>query len=62
MARINTIMLERTGHTAAQARNFIAHGMLINALLAIEATGLAGKEPRLADLTACTLGAVGGAL
>ncbi|MBF6214824.1 TetR/AcrR family transcriptional regulator [Nocardia puris] len=51
-----TLVVERTGCTPQRAREFIANGMLLNALLAMNATGHADGDPALAALAACALG------
>lgn len=48
--------IRSTGCTAEQARDFIAHGMLLNVLLAMGAPEDAGAGGPLAELTACAFG------
>ncbi len=55
MAYVYGLIIDRTGCTPDQARDFLAHGMLINVLLAIEAPAHAGDDPGLAELTVCTI-------
>lgn len=47
---------ERTGEGEDEARVFVAHGMLIDVLLAVGATEHFGEDPALDALTACTFG------
>ncbi|TDE90908.1 TetR/AcrR family transcriptional regulator [Occultella glacieicola] len=54
-ARIFALYLDRTGGTAEEARNFLAHGMLLNVLFAIEAPQHAATGGALADLVRCAL-------
>jgi AcrR family transcriptional regulator len=55
MARIYDV-LRGTGATAEQAAAFVAHGMLLNVMLAMRAPEHLGDSPGLADLTACVFG------
>ena len=55
MAHVYTMMIDRTGCTPDQARDFLAHGMLINVLLAIEAPAHIGGDPARAERTRCTI-------
>ncbi|MFC6005503.1 TetR/AcrR family transcriptional regulator [Angustibacter luteus] len=48
---------ERTGASADDARMFVAHGMLINVLMASGAPLHLGEDPDLDALTECTFGA-----
>jgi AcrR family transcriptional regulator len=50
------LYLERTGHGPDEARVFVAHGMLINVLLAVNATEHGGESPALDALALCTFG------
>ena len=47
---------ERTGEDEDSARIFVAHGMLINVLLAVGAPEHGGEDPALDALTLCTFG------
>jgi AcrR family transcriptional regulator len=47
---------ERTGEGPDQARVFVAHGMLINVLLAVNATEHLGESSALDALAMCTFG------
>ena len=47
---------ERTGEGENEARVFVAHGMLINVLLAVGAPEHAGEDAALDALTVCTFG------
>jgi AcrR family transcriptional regulator len=49
-------VLRGTGATAEQATAFVAHGMLLNVMLAMRAPEHLGDSPGLADLTACVFG------
>lgn len=57
LAEAFRLFSERTGAEADEARAFVAHGMLINVLLAVGAPEHAGEDPDLAELVRCTLGA-----
>lgn len=50
------LYLERTGEGPDEARNFVAHGMLINVLLAVNATEHLSENPALDALASCTFG------
>jgi AcrR family transcriptional regulator len=50
------LYLERTGEGPDEARVFVAHGMLINVLLAVNATEHLSGNPALDALAACTFG------
>jgi len=50
------LYLERTGQGPDEARVFVAHGMLINVLLAVNATEHLGESPALDALSLCTFG------
>lgn len=47
---------DRTGGTDEEARAFVAHGMLINVLVATKAPEHVGEEPDVDALTLCTMG------
>ncbi len=47
---------DRTGGTQDEARDFVAHGMLINVLVATQAPEHAGEDPDVDALTLCTMG------
>ena len=47
---------ERTGAGPDEARTFVAHGMLINVLLAVNATEHLSENPALDALAECTFG------
>ncbi len=47
------------GCTAERATAFIAHGMLLNVMLAMRAPDHLGESAGLADLTACAFGEEG---
>jgi hypothetical protein len=51
-----SLYLERTGQGSDEARIFVAHGMLINVLLAVNATEHPGESQALDDLALCTFG------
>lgn len=53
MGRIHTLVAGRTGAPDDQVRDFIAHGMLINVLVAIDAPAHPGAHPGLDALTSC---------
>jgi AcrR family transcriptional regulator len=50
------LYVERTGEGPDEARVFVAHGMLINVLLAVNATEHLSENPALDALAACTFG------
>ena len=54
MGRIFAV-LRRTGGTDEQLRAFVAHGMLINVLVAMRAPEHLGEGGPLADLMACAM-------
>lgn len=56
MAEIYTQIRERTGCTPERARTFIANGMLLNTLVAMEAPEHAHENPALAELSVCAFG------
>ena len=57
MSAIYQQLRTRTGCTPEQARGFIAHGMLLNILLAMDAPDHAAEDPALAELAVCAFGA-----
>ncbi len=56
MSKIYTQIRTRTGCTPEHARTFIANGMLLNTLLAMEAPQNADHDPALAELSVCAFG------
>jgi len=58
MAEIYQV-LRRTGCTAEQATEFVAHGMLLNVMLAMRAPEHLDESDSLADLTSCAFGEEG---
>lgn len=56
MAKVYTQIRESSGCTPEQARSFIASGMLLNTLFAMEAPQHAGDDPALGELTMCAFG------
>ncbi|MBM4586724.1 TetR family transcriptional regulator [Rhodococcus hoagii] len=56
MAKIYTQIRTRTGCTPEHARTFIANGMLLNTLVAMEAPQHADRDPALAELSVCAFG------
>jgi AcrR family transcriptional regulator len=50
------LYIERTGQGSDEARTFVAHGMLINVLLAVNATEHLSESPALDALALCTFG------
>ena len=50
------LYVERTGEGPDEARIFVAHGMLINVLLAVNATEHLSENPALDALAVCTFG------
>lgn len=55
MSEIYTIV-RRTGCTAERATEFVAHGMLLNVLLALGVPEHAGESPVLRDMAGCAFG------
>ena len=49
-------VIMRTGCTAERATAFVAHGMLLNVMLAMRAPEHVGDSGALADMTACAFG------
>ncbi len=49
-------VIRGTGCTAEQATGFVAHGMLLNVMLAMRAPEHVGESGALADMTACAFG------
>jgi AcrR family transcriptional regulator len=49
-------ILKRTGGTDEQARDFVAHGMLLNVMLAMRAPEHVSESGALAQLTVCAFG------
>ncbi|MBH0776173.1 TetR/AcrR family transcriptional regulator [Nocardia bovistercoris] len=56
VASLYALLVERTGCEPERAREFIARGMLLNALLAMNAPGHVADDPALAALADCALG------
>ena len=56
MSKIYTQIRTRTGCTPEHARTFIANGMLLNTLLAMEAPQNSENDPALAELAVCAFG------
>lgn len=56
MGTIFRLLRERTGCTPDRAREFIAHGMLLNTLLAMEAPEHVDEDESLRELTICAFG------
>ena len=56
MSKIYTQVRDRSGATPEQARTFIANGMLLNTLVAMEAPQHAGEDADLAELAVCAFG------
>lgn len=55
LARAFELYLSRTGGAVEEARDFVAHGMLLNVLFSLEAPAHAHEDPRIAELVRCTL-------
>jgi AcrR family transcriptional regulator len=53
LAGVARLHRERTGGDADATQAFVAHGMLINTVLALGVPEHAGEDPDLADLAAC---------
>ncbi|ANS27608.1 TetR family transcriptional regulator [Rhodococcus opacus] len=56
MSRLYTQIRTRTGCSPEQARTFIANGMLLNTLLAMQVPEHAGQDPALEELAVCAFG------
>ncbi|WP_097211148.1 TetR/AcrR family transcriptional regulator [Rhodococcus sp. OK270] len=56
MSEIYTQIRTRTGCTPEEAREFIAKGMLLNVLLAMQAPEHFDEDPALAELSECAFG------
>ncbi|WP_338892788.1 TetR/AcrR family transcriptional regulator [Rhodococcus sovatensis] len=56
MAAIYTQIKDSTGCTPDEARDFIANGMLLNCLLAMQAPQFAEDDPALGELAICAFG------
>ncbi|MFH5206842.1 TetR/AcrR family transcriptional regulator [Antrihabitans sp. NCIMB 15449] len=56
MSAIYQQLIRRTGCTPERAREFIAQGMLLNVLLAMQAPEHAHQDPALAELSSCAFG------
>ncbi|GEL94324.1 TetR/AcrR family transcriptional regulator [Cellulomonas composti] len=54
------LFIERTGESSDEARQFVAFGMLINVLMAVDATAHAGEDAGLDALVTCVGEAVQG--
>jgi AcrR family transcriptional regulator len=56
LSEVFRLYLERTGEGPDEARVFVAHGMLINVLLTVNATEHLSESPALDALAVCTFG------
>ncbi len=56
LAEAFRLFRDRTGGTEEDARVFVAHGMLINVLVATRAPEHVGEDPDVDALTLCTMG------
>jgi len=56
MSQIYALLRDRTGCTPERAREFIAQGMLLNTLLAMQAPEHAEEDPALQELAVCAFG------
>ncbi len=56
MSQIYSLLRDRTGCTPERAREFIAQGMLLNTLLAMQAPEHADEDPALQELSVCAFG------
>lgn len=56
MSAIYTLLRSRTGSTPEQVRDFVAHGMLLNVLLSMQAPEHGAEDPALQELAACSFG------
>ncbi|HEY0118711.1 MAG TPA: TetR family transcriptional regulator [Cellulomonas sp.] len=60
LGEVHRMFLERTGGTPDEGRTFIATGMLINVLLAVDAPAHLGEDTGMDTLLACVLAGVDG--
>ncbi len=60
LGEVHRMYLERTGGTPDESRTFIATGMLINVLLAVDAPAHRGEDGGMDTLLACVLDGVEG--
>jgi len=60
LGEVYRMFLERTGGTSDDGRTFVATGMLINVLLAVDAPGHRGEDGGMDALLACVLAGVDG--
>ncbi|MGH8827167.1 MAG: TetR/AcrR family transcriptional regulator [Jiangellaceae bacterium] len=56
MSQIYTQIRDRSGATPEQVRTFIANGMLLNTLVAMEAPQHMDEDPELGELAVCAFG------
>ncbi|HET8614396.1 MAG TPA: TetR/AcrR family transcriptional regulator [Actinomycetales bacterium] len=56
LAEAYRLYRERSGGSPEDARSFVAHGMLINVLVASGAPDHLGEDPDVDDLTTCVMG------
>jgi AcrR family transcriptional regulator len=56
LAKAYRLYRERSGGSPEEARGFVAHGMLINVLVASGAPEHLGEDPDVDALTTCTMG------
>lgn len=54
--KLFTILQDEAGLTAPEARDFLAHGMLMNTLISLRIPEVYGTDPAAAELLECTLG------
>ena len=60
LGEVHRMFLERTGGTPDEGRTFVATGMLINVLLAVDAPAHRGEDSAMDTLVACVLAGVDG--
>lgn len=58
LGRAFDVYRQRTGATDEEARDFVAQGMLLNTLFAVQAPAHADEDPAVALLVECTMGSV----
>lgn len=56
LGTVFALFRERTGATEDEARRFVAQGMLINVLVAVDALDHVGEDPHFDGLVDCALG------
>lgn len=58
LGRAFELFQEKTGGSAEEARSFVATGMLLNVLMAVQAPSHVDEDPNVAALVECSIGAL----